>query len=121
MKIRTFVDKQLNDHMSRNCLQFPYKQFHNTETMMLGITDEGAEGAERVWRKPSTKQQLSFLDLSAAFDTIDVDKALEIMESEIGDGGVVLQSSRSFLEDRTQRVKIDNEYSEGLYVPCGVL
>ena len=117
--IERVVDKQLNNHMTRNCLhessQFAYKQFHNTETMMLGITDEVLRGFDE-----NQATVIIFLDLSAAFDTIDVDKVLEIMESEIGIGGVVLQWFRSFLEDRTQRVKIDNEYSEGLDVPCGV-
>ena len=108
--IERVVDKQLNNHMTRNCLhessQFAYKQFHNTETMMLGITDEVLRGFDE-----NQATVIIFLDLSAAFDTIDVDKVLEIMESEIGIGGVVLQWFRSFLEDRTQRVKIDNKYS----------
>ena len=41
------------------------------------------------------------------------------MEEEIRLGGVVLKWFRSFLERRTQRVKIDGQYSESLQVPCG--
>ena len=66
-----------------------------------------------------TATVIIFLDLSAAFDTIDVNKLLEILHDEIGVGGTVLKWFRSFLENRTQRVKIDNEYSESLPVPCG--
>ena len=33
--------------------------------------------------------------------------------------GIVLEWFRSFLENRTQKVKIDNKYSESLPVPCG--
>lgn len=116
--IERVVDKQLDGHMTLNCLhersQFAYKRFHNTETMMLGITDEVLEGFEN-----NQATVIIFLDLSAAFDTIDVNKLLAIMESEIGVGGVVLEWFRSFLEGRTQKVKIDGQYSNSLEVPCG--
>ena len=60
-----------------------------------------------------------FLDLSAAFDTIDQEKLLQIMEEELGITGVALQWYRSFLTGRTQRVKINNEYSDSVEVPYG--
>ena len=41
------------------------------------------------------------------------------MYEEIGLEGTVLKWFRSFLEGRTQRVKIEDEYSESLGVPCG--
>ena len=112
------VDYQVDKHMTKHNLhensQFPYKTNHNTETMMLGVTDEVLRGFDE-----NKATVIIFLDLSAAFDTIDVEKLLQIMEDEIGLGGVVLKWFRSFLEGRTQRVKIDNNYSESLQVPCG--
>ena len=112
------VDQQLDGHMTENCLhegsQFAYKEHYNTETMMLGITDEVLRGFDE-----NQATVIIFIDLSAAFDTIDVDKLLEIMYEEIGVGGTVLKWFRSFLEGRTQRVKIDNVYSESIEVPCG--
>ena len=112
------VAEQLDDHMTVNNLhensQFAYKTHHNTETMMLGLTDEVLRGFDN-----NQATVIIFLDLSAAFDTIDVGKLLEIMKGEIGVDGVALQWFRSFLEGRTQRVKIENEYSECLQVPCG--
>ena len=109
---------QLDEHMTVNCLhensQFAYKQHHNTEMMMLGITEEVLQGFDN-----NQATVIIFLDLSAAFDTIDVNKLLEILHDKIGVGGTVLKWFRSFLENRTQRVKIDNEYSESLPVPCG--
>ena len=112
------ADDQLNTHMTSNCLhensQFAYKQHHNTETMMLGLTEEVLKGFDN-----NQATVIIFLDLSAAFDTIDVDKLLEILHEEIGVGGVVLDWFRSFLENRTQRVKIENEYSDSRPVPCG--
>ena len=112
------VAEQLDDHMTLNNLhensQFAYKTHHNTETMMLGLTDEVLRGFDN-----NQATVIIFLDLSAAVDTLDVGKLLEIMKGEIGVDGVALQWFRSFLEGRTQRVKIENEYSECLEVPCG--
>ena len=51
--------------------------------------------------------------------TIDPDKLLQILRDEIGIDGTALEWFRSFLTERTQRVKINNEYSESLKVPCG--
>ena len=41
------------------------------------------------------------------------------MHDELGIGGVALEWFRSFLIGRSQRVKVGNEYSENLEVPCG--
>ena len=112
------ADEQVDSHMTSHNLhensQFAYKQHHNTELMMLGVTDEVLRGFDE-----NQATVIIFLDLSAAFDTIDVDKLLEIMYEEIGLGGTVLKWFRSFLEGRTQRVKIDGQYSESMNVPCG--
>ena len=116
--IERVVGNQLDEHMTVNNLhessQFAYKQHHNTETMMMGVTDEVLRGFDE-----GQATVIIFLDLSAAFDTIDTEKVLEIMNVEIGIGGVALQWFRSFLEGRTQRVKIENEYSDSLDVRYG--
>ena len=62
-----------------------------------------------------------FLDLSAAFDTIDIDKLLEILEVEIGITGVVLQWFKSFLKGRTQQVRIDGKLSSILEILFGTV
>ena len=94
--------------------EFGYKKFHNTETMLLGVTDEVLRGFDE-----NKATIIIFLDLSAAFDTIDPEKLLKIMHDELGIGGIALEWFRSFLVGRSQRVKIGNEYSESLEVPCG--
>ena len=47
-----------------------------------------------------------FLDLSAAFDTIDISKLLEILQEKIGLGGIVLNGFKSFLTGRTQKEQL---------------
>ena len=110
---------QLDGHMTRNGLhepsQFAYKKFHNTEAMMRGMMDEILLGFDN-----NLATVVIFLDLSAAFDTIDIDKLIQILHDEIGVDGVALEWFRSYLTHRTQQVKIDGEYSESLEVPCGV-
>ena len=112
------VSVRLDEHMDINCLhvksQYGYKTHHNTETMMLNLTDEALRGFD-----DNMATIVIFLDLSAAFDTIDIDRLLEILEVEIGVSGTALQWFRSFLTGRTQRVKISGQYSESCEVPFG--
>ena len=112
------VSTRMDEHMDKHCLhensQFGYKTHHNTETMLLSLTDEALRGFD-----DNKATIIIFLDLSAAFDTIDIDKLLQILEDEIGISGTALKWFRSFLTGRTQRVKISGKYSESLEVPCG--
>ena len=85
--------------------EFGYKVHHNIETMLLGLTDGVLRGFDE-----NQATIIVFLDLSAAFDTIDPDKLLQILHDELGIGGTALQWFKSFLVGRTQRVKINNEY-----------
>ena len=107
-----------DEHMTINVLhtpeEFGYKQNHNTETMLIGLTDEVLRGFDQ-----NQATVVIFLDLSAAFDTIDPEKLLQIMEDELGITGVALEWFRSFLVGRTQRVKINDQYSDSVEVPCG--
>ena len=82
--------------------------------MLLGLTDEVLRGFDE-----NQATIIVFLDLSAAFDTIDPDKLLQILHDELRIGGTALQWFKSYLVGRTKRVKINNEYSDSLEVPCG--
>lgn len=94
--------------------QFGYKQFHSTETMMLGLTNDVLLGFD-----DDQCTVMLFLDLSAAFDTIDIEKLLEILEYELGITGIALKWFRSFLSGRTQKVRISGEFSKILEVLFG--
>ena len=60
------------------------------------------------------------LDLSAAFDTVDHNKLLTILEKEIGIAGTALKWFESFLKGRTQKVKIGSTYSEEMELLYGL-
>ena len=61
-----------------------------------------------------------FLDLSAAFDTIDIDKLLEVLRVELGIDGTVLKWIESFLNGRSQCVRIESSFSSFLNTKFGV-
>ena len=52
---------------------------------------------------------LTLLDLSAAFDTIDHEKLLTLLESSFGVRGSVLKWKRTYLTDRKQSVQINGK------------
>ena len=54
---------------------------------------------------------LVMIDMSAAFDTVDIDILLKILYNELGVRGTAFSWFKSFLKDRSQRVKIENCYS----------
>ena len=116
--IERVVTIRLDNHMAKNNLhnkkQFAYKQFHSTETMMAGVANDVLNGFDE-----DKCTVMIFLDLSAAFDTIDIEKMLTILSDEIGLTGTALEWCRSFLTNRTQRVKINGHYSESIEVKYG--
>ena len=112
------VKRRIDSHMGTNNLfnkrAFGYKSGHSTESMMTGLVNDVLTGFDE-----NKCTVMVFLDLSAAFDTIDVDKLITILSEEIGLGGTALKWCKSFLTGRTQRVKINGEYSEKLDVKFG--
>ena len=118
--IEKVVLKQLLTHMKSNNLecpdQFAYKKNHSTETILLQVVDEVLVGFDE-----GSCTILVLLDMSAAFDTVDVKKLLEILENKFGLKGIVLKWFQSFLTKRTQKVLVNGELSEilvTLYSPA---
>ncbi len=81
--IERIVGSRLDEHMGKHSLhektQFSYKTHHNTEMMMLGVFDEVLRGFDN-----NMATVIIFLDLSAAFDTIDIEKLMNILYNELG-------------------------------------
>ena len=67
---------------------------------MVGIVNDILKGFDE-----NKCTVMLFLDLSAAFDTIDIDKLIKFLSEEIGLRGTALKWCKSFLSHRTQRVK----------------
>ena len=113
------VLRRLNEHMTRNTLhidrQSGYKKHHSTETLLVKITNDLLVVADK---KSATVMLL--LDLSAAFDTVDHKKLLDILFVEIGIRGTALKWFKSFLTKRKQKVRIGDTLSEEVIVEFGV-
>ena len=109
--IERCVASRLKKHMANYKLNskhaFGYKEGHSTELLLLKVVDDLLSAFDK---KKATV--LLLLDLSAAFDTVDQNKLLNMLQYDIGMGGIVLKWFESFIKGRTQRVKINESYSD---------
>ena len=109
--IERCIANRLNAHMDNNKLHskhaYGYKKGHSAELLLVNVVDNILTGFDK---KQATV--LLLLDLSAAFDTVDQDKLLDMLRWEIGLDGVVYKWFESFIKGRSQRVRINNSYSE---------
>ena len=117
--VETVVSIRLSGHMTLNNLhskyQHAYKKFHGTETLLLKVVNDVLIAFDS-----NTATILLLIDLSAAFDIVDIDKLLNILEHDIGIKGIALLWFKSFLTGRTQCVKIENTVSDTIPVLFGV-
>ena len=109
--IERVVDIRLQEHLDKNGLntknEYGYKQAHSTEMLLVWVTNYLLEACDN-----NMATVVLLLDLSAAFDTVDHEKLLGILESDIGITGVALKWFKHFLTNRTQRVRVGDSYSE---------
>ena len=89
-----------------NPLQSAYRKRHSTETALLKIMDDLCRIVDD--RKAAV---LIGLDLSAAFDTINHGILAQHLHSRFGVSGAVLEWIRTYLNGRTQYVKVGDESS----------
>ena len=117
--IERCVASRLKGHVKENKLDSPnaygYKEGHSTELLLVKVVDGLLTAFDK---KHATV--LLLLDLSAAFDTVDQKKLLKILRYEIGMSGTVYKWFESFITGRTQRVKINDEYSEVIELLYGL-
>ena len=94
--------------------QHAFRKLHSTITSLVQSTDE--------WLNNIDSQKVNmtmFLDLKKAFDTVDHKILLEKL-SKYGVQGKVISWFRSYLTERKQFCKINNECSKPLGVTCGI-
>ena len=112
------VDKRINTHMTTYQLHsnnYAYKDKHSTEFLLTKVANDLLLACDK--KIPTL---VMFLDLSAAFDTVDQDKLLKILHDDIGIRGTSLKWFTSYLCGRTQKVKIGDSYSDDVVVDFGV-
>jgi hypothetical protein len=117
--IERIVVDQLNDYIFNNNLGNPrqsaYKKFHGVETTLLALQSELLEVLDR-----GRAAFLILLDLSAAFDTVDHSLLLGVLNSRYHLTGKALKWFKSYLEGRSFRVRLNDEYSRSYPLPTGV-
>ena len=117
--IERVVLKRLNDHMAQNNLQIPvqsaYKKHHSTETLLIRIVNDLLITIDE-----NKATVVMLLDLSAAFDTVDHNKLLNILKYEMGLEGEALNWFRSFLCGRCQKVRVEGYESVEILIKFGV-
>ena len=109
------LDKHMKDNNLQSKYQYGYKKGHSTELLLLHVVNELLTAFDNKFATI-----LLLLDLSAAFDTVDQDKLLHILYHEIGITGTAHKWFVSFLKDRTQRVMINDTYSDSASLDYGV-
>ena len=109
----------LVEHLGLNGLlgkfQSAYRKSHSTETALTRVINDILRAVDK-----DGGAILILLDLSAAFDTIDHDKLLHLLETSFGVTGLALLWVKSYLTERSQTVKIGEAISEVLNLLFGV-
>lgn len=117
--IEQVVADRLKTHLTNNNMweknQSAYRAFHSTETALIRVHNDIMTSLNR-----KKMVALVLLDLSAAFDTISHRILLDRLHDDYGVSGVSLKWFESYLQHRTQSVKIGNDKSDKIELPCGV-
>ena len=109
----------MSHHLSANNLfnqfQSAYRPGHSTETVLLKIVNDLLLSLD-----DGKITLLALLDLSAAFDPIDNNFLLHILQHDFGLSGTVLDWFSSDLCGRIQSVSVHSHTSVPASVSCGV-
>ena len=110
---------QVVNHLKENDLyeifQSAYRQLHSTETALLRVQNDIIHAVDS-----EVGAMLTLLDLSAAFDTIDHQKLLDLLNHSLGISGDTLRWFKSYLQERIQMVQIGSSTSEPVTLKYGV-
>ena len=109
------LNKHVNDHnlLPRN--QSAYRQHHSCESALLRLVNDILAAME-----DQEITALIALDLRAAFDTVDHDILLDVLECQYGIEGVALEWLDSYLRPRSCRVSVNDTVSSSRDLTCSV-
>ena len=116
--IEKIMHTQLSGYLNQNKILFPsqygFRKNHNTSFATMDFLDKVAKSVDNGEFAFGV-----FIDLSKAFDTINHELLLTKL-AHYGVTGLALQWFRSYLSDRSQYVKWNNETSNVLPISTGV-
>jgi hypothetical protein len=117
--LETAVNKQLESHFDEFCLLHPnqsaYRKNHSVETALLHVTSSILQAVDK-----GKVVFLILLDLSAAFDTIQHSRIVQVLEHQFNISGIALKWIKSYLSDRKASVKIRKDFSTEITLNVGV-
>ena len=117
--LERIIANQLHVYLEKNDLhermQSAYRPKHSTETALLKIQNDVLLSLDK-----GNEVILVFLDLSAAFDTIDHFLLLERLRNRYGLTGLAWDWIKSYLENREQYVVINDKRSSASTTSFGV-
>ena len=117
--IEKLVLDQRFRHLDRmnllHSFQSAYRPKHSTETALLRVFNDLLTASD-----PGSISVLTLLGLSAAFDTIDHSILLTRLESTFSIRDLALSFFRSYLQDRTQVVTVNEIKPSPSLLTCGV-
>jgi len=96
-------------------LQSSFRPLHSTETALLRVLSDILAAVDR-----GDFAALVLLDLSAAFDMVDNDILLQMLQTSFGIDGAALKWFQSYLTSRTQYVRRGTARSTIVQLICGV-
>jgi hypothetical protein len=95
--------------------QSAYRKHYSTETALLRIHNDIVSAIDQ-----GQVAALILLDLSAAFDTVDHDILLKVLEQRFGVTDQALNWFSSYLHDRSQIIQLGSVKSSSFNLDCGV-
>ena len=117
--IESAVCNQYKAHLKRQGLaelyQSAYKENHSVETALICVQNDIVCALD-----DKKSVLLVLLDLSAAFDTVDHNALMNVLEKRVGVTGLALEWFTSYLSNRSQCVAINGVYSQEANLKCGV-
>ena len=110
---------QITDFIECNKLlppyQSAYRRYHGVETAMLKMYSDILNAVDL-----NLVTIVVMIDLSAAFDTIDIPIVLQLMRTEFGIDNMALKWIESYLTDRSMKVQIEHTASDTIPLLYGV-
>ena len=96
-------------------LQSAYRSQHSTETALLKVKTDILDNMDK-----GCVNCLVLLDLLAAFDTVNYQYLMDRLRYRFGLDGKIMEWISNYLQDRTQKVVVDNVKSESVRLNQGV-